>query len=64
MQAKLVPKNGEKIRNFMFEEFLFGWRLLLQPECPLLWFKKTYITLVDKKYFLCPVGKSGSGSQS
>ncbi len=29
MQTKIVPKNCEKIRNLMFDEYLLGWWLFL-----------------------------------
>jgi hypothetical protein len=47
-RPKLFPRKGEKGRNFMFEEFSFGLELLLEPECPLLGHKKTYMTVFDK----------------
>ncbi len=42
-------KTEEFSLHFMHEEFSVGWRLLLEPGCPLEGLKKTYMTVFDLK---------------
>jgi hypothetical protein len=48
-RPKLFPKNGKNHEFLCLKSSLLGWRLLLEPECPLLGFKKTYRTVFDQK---------------
>jgi hypothetical protein len=59
---KIVPHERKILSNFILKSSLLGWRLLLEPECPLKGFKKTYMTVLI--FLQKPWSASGSGLDS